>query len=54
MAVEAHLLELKSKHQTLDARIQSELKAPAPDTLHVATLKKRKLHLKEKMAALES
>jgi len=54
MAVEAHLLELKSKHQILDSEIQSQLKTPAPDMIHVATLKKRKLQLKEQITALSA
>lgn len=52
MAVAAHLQELKSKHQTLDEKIQTELKTPAPDTLRLASLKKRKLYLKEQIQHL--
>lgn len=45
----AHVKELVNKHTKLDVQIQSELKSPAADTLHIATLKKRKLRLKEQI-----
>jgi hypothetical protein len=54
MAVSAHLQELKNKHQNLDARIQTEQKAPAPNAMQLASLKKRKLHIKEKISALQA
>lgn len=54
MALEAHLQELKTKHQILDSEIQNVLKTPAPDNLHLADLKKRKLYLKEQMRSLSS
>lgn len=54
MAIEAHLQELKTKHHTLDEKIQSELRTPAPDNLHLAKLKKQKLHLKEQITSLSS
>ena len=52
MALEAHLQELKSKHHTLDEKIQSELRTPLPDNIHLASLKKQKLYLKEQIASL--
>lgn len=45
----AHVKELENKHSMLDTQIQNELKSPAADTLHIATLKKRKLLLKERI-----
>jgi len=50
----AHVKELENKHSQLDAQIQSELKSPAADTLHIATLKKRKLLLKQKISELQT
>ena len=50
----AHVKELENKHSKLDAQIQTELKSPAADTLHIATLKKRKLHLKEQIKQFQS
>lgn len=49
MAAAAYVKELENKHSQLDAQIKSELKRPAADTLHIATLKKRKLYLKEQI-----
>lgn len=53
MAVDAHLRELKTKHQTLETEIQSLMKTPAPDHLHLLDLKKRKLYLKEQIHSLQ-
>lgn len=53
MAVDAHLNELKLKHQNLDYKIQSLLKTPAPDNLHLFDLKKRKLYLKQQIENLQ-
>lgn len=49
----AHVKELENKHSMLDAQIQTELKSPAADTLHISTLKKRKLFLKQKIEQLQ-
>lgn len=49
MGSTAHVRELVNKHSKLEAQIQTELKSPAADTLHIATLKKRKLQLKEQI-----
>ena len=45
-----HLAALEAKHAGLEARIDTELQRPAPDTSIVATLKKQKLRLKDEMA----
>lgn len=47
----AHLTALEAKHATLDQRIADEEHRPMPDTALLADLKKRKLRLKEEMAA---
>jgi len=49
MGSAAHVKELVNKHSKLEAQIQTELKSPAADTLHIATLKKRKLLLKDQI-----
>ena len=54
MAVAAHLQELKTKHQSLDEKIRTELKTPAPDMLRLSSLKKRKLHIKEQIQSLKA
>ena len=52
MSVEAHLDQLATKHSSLEARIDRELKSPAPDTLRLSTLKKQKLAIKDRIGAL--
>lgn len=54
MAVAAHLKELENKHAHLDDEIKQEMKLPSPDTLRLADLKKKKLHLKEQIQAFQT
>ena len=44
---------LRQEHRDLDAAIDALLFAPAVDQLQIARLKKRKLKLKDEIAALE-
>lgn len=53
MALSAHLEELDSKHTQLDEKILAEMKHPAPDAVRITELKKRKLHIKEKLRLLK-
>jgi hypothetical protein len=48
----SHISALQAKHAGLDARIKAETSRPMPDAVLLATLKKRKLRLKEEMASL--
>jgi|AntRauTorckE6833_2_1112554.scaffolds.fasta_scaffold226797_1 hypothetical protein len=52
MAAEARIRELDARHQALDVQISDAMKSPASDTLQVASLKKRKLRLKEQIDQL--
>ena len=45
-----HISALNAKHAGLEARIRSETARPAPDSLLLAALKKRKLQLKQAIA----
>ena len=45
--------ELRQEHRDLDAAIDALAFAPAADQLQIARLKKRKLRLKDEIAALE-
>ncbi len=45
--------ELRQEHHDLGAAIDALLFAPAGDQLQIARLKKRKLKLKDEIAALE-
>lgn len=46
-----HVAALQAKHAGLEARLNSELQRPAPDTAALATLKKQKLRLKDEIAS---
>jgi hypothetical protein len=47
----AHLAALEAKHALLDSQILAESRRPAPDQEALATLKKRKLQLKQEITA---
>lgn len=55
---EAELLrrigELRQEHRDLDGAIDALAFAPAQDQLQIARIKKRKLKLRDEIAALES
>ncbi len=53
MAVRAELLQLRHDHRDLDMAIEAVQNKPRLDTLQVRRLKKKKLHLKDRIAALE-
>lgn len=48
---QSHISALRAKHAGLDARIKAETSRPAPDLALLATLKKRKLRLKEELTS---
>lgn len=52
MAAEAHVKELENKHAKLDSIIKDQMKSPAADPIEIAALKKKKLLLKDQIAAL--
>jgi hypothetical protein len=54
MAVEARIRELGSRHQSLEAEIQEEMRRPAYDDMRLKELKRQKLRLKEEMEQLRS
>lgn len=49
----ARLTWLRIEHRDLDAAIEALRAAPAQDQIRLARLKKRKLRLKDEIAALE-
>ena len=49
----ARLVRLRQEHRDLDAAIEALRAAPATDQLQLARLKKRKLRLRDEIAALE-
>ncbi len=52
MSMNAHVTELKKKHQNLSVEVEEAQRAPGVDGLQVATLKKQKLKLKEEIERL--
>ncbi len=54
MNLNAHLTELKRKHQTLSEKVEKAERAPSVDGLEIASLKKQKLKLKEEIQRLTS
>ena len=47
------LLQLRQEHRDLDAAITAMIETGASDTIRIQRLKKRKLVLKDRMAAIE-
>ncbi len=52
MDLKEHLAALKRRHKELDLSIQVELQRPRPDEQLVKCLKRQKLRLKDRIAAL--
>ncbi len=52
MGLEERVESLKVKHQALEAAIDEENSRPHPDDLHLSTLKKQKLRIKDELATL--
>lgn len=52
MSVSTHLDSLRSKHEALESKIRDEQRRPGADSLTVADLKRKKLHLKEEIEKL--
>jgi hypothetical protein len=53
MSVESHLAELERRHEALKREIQDAQTHPGMDDLEIATLKRRKLQLKDEIAQLK-
>lgn len=51
--VRRELAELRQEHRDLDAAIDALAASPRPDTIRLQRLKKRKLFLKDRIAALD-
>ena len=48
----SHVTALQSKHAGIEAKIRAELNRPAPDNAMIKELKKKKLRIKEELAAI--
>lgn len=54
MALEAHLTELKLKHQQMETQIESEAKFASTDQSKITGLKRQKLRIKEEISSVKS
>lgn len=54
MSLSAHLTELKKKHASLSTEVEQAQRAPGIDGLHLASMKKQKLKLKEEIERLSA
>ena len=52
--IRAKLVELRQKHQDLDAAVEALAQMPTPDQLQIARLKKQKLVLRDQIVKLEN
>ncbi|PWR01686.1 DUF465 domain-containing protein [Meridianimarinicoccus roseus] len=52
MSVNAHLQELRRKHQHLSTQVEEAQRSPGIDGLQVAQLKKQKLQIKQEIHRL--
>ena len=52
MGLPEYLVDLRERHRKLDALIQQEMRRPRPDEELVRHLKRQKLSVKDKIAAL--
>lgn len=52
MSLNAHLDELRKKHEAIATRIESESRSPATDHLKITEMKREKLRLKDQIMRL--
>jgi len=52
MTMSSHLNELRKKHQNLSDMVEQEQRNAGSDDLHIVSLKKQKLRLKEEISRL--
>lgn len=54
MSMESHLAELERRHQALEREIEEATSHPSTDALELASLKRRKLQIKDEIARLRT
>ena len=54
MSLNAHLNELRRKHQALSDQVEALQRTPSTDALTIAEMKKQKLKLKEEITRLSA
>jgi hypothetical protein len=53
MSMESHLAELERRHADLERQISEQMAHPSADPLELSDLKRRKLHLKDKIVRIK-
>ncbi|MBM21669.1 MAG: DUF465 domain-containing protein [Stappia sp.] len=54
MSLQSHLVELQKRHSDLERELEKAMRHPSTDSLEIASLKRRKLHLKDEIKKLQS
>ena len=54
MNLSSHLDQLRQKHEALKVKIRDEERRPGNDHLEIVAMKRRKLHLKERIERLST
>ena len=54
MSLNAHLTELRKKHQTLSDAVEAAQRSPGTDDLEIRAMKKQKLQIKEEIERLQT
>ena len=52
MSLDTHLSQLARKHDALERELHAAMQSPSSDDLHIAELKRKKLHLKDEINRL--
>ncbi len=52
MSLDTHLSQLARKHDALERELHDAMQSPSSNDLHIAELKRKKLHLKDEMNRL--
>ncbi|MEM9420899.1 MAG: DUF465 domain-containing protein [Pseudomonadota bacterium] len=53
MSIDARLTSLDQRHKELETRIEEEMRRPLADDVHVHSLKRKKLAIKDQIVELE-
>ncbi|MBB5752382.1 YdcH family protein [Prosthecomicrobium pneumaticum] len=54
MSMESHLAELERRHRALEREIEEAINHPSTDTVVLASLKRRKLQIKDEITRLRA
>lgn len=54
MSLQERIEDLKAQHENLEKVLDEEHHRPHPDDIHIASIKKQKLAIKDEIASLEA